>query len=89
MTPRQRKEIARYLEAFDFAGLFTDATVGWDWPEGGESLTVPTKEGYRKLEVVAEKRGVKVLRVPPGEDGSLPTTTERRALEKAVRPLAA
>lgn len=89
MTPQQRKDITRYLEAFDFAGLFTDASVGWDWPEGGESLNVPTKDGYKKLAVVAEKRGVKVLCVPPKEDGSLPATPERRALEKAVRPLAA
>jgi len=89
MTPRQRKEITRYLESFDFSGLFTDASVGWDWPEGGELLNVPTKDGYRKLDIVAEKRGVKVLRVPPDAHGRLPATTERRALEKAVRPLAA
>ena len=89
MTPQQRKEITRYLKAFDFSGLFTDASVGWDWPEGGESLNVPTKDGYRKLDIVAEKRGVKVLRVPPDAHGRLPATAERRALEKAVRPLAA
>ena len=89
MTPQQRQEITRYLESFDFAGLFTDASIGWDWPEGGESLNVPTKEGYQKLAVVAEKRGVKVLCVPPRDDGSLPASSERRALEKAVRPLAA
>lgn len=89
MTPRQRQEITRYLEAFDFSVLFTDATVGWDWAKGGEKLTVPTKAGYLKLDVVAEKRGVKVLHIPPGEDGKLRTSVERRTLEKAIRPLPA
>jgi len=85
----QRREITRYLEAFDFSGLFTDATIGWDWPEGGASLNVPTKDGFLKLEVVAEKRGVKVLKIPPNKDGKIPPSTDRRTLEKAIRLVAA
>ena len=42
MTPVQREEIRRYLAAFDFSGLFTDSTVGWDWPESqGANFVFP------------------------------------------------
>jgi len=41
MTPQQRKEAARYLKAFDFSGLFTDPSIGWDWPDSGSRLKVP------------------------------------------------
>jgi hypothetical protein len=40
MTPQQRKEAARYLKAFDFSCLFTDPSIGWDWPDVGMRLKV-------------------------------------------------
>ena len=61
MTPQQRKEAARYLKAFDFSGLFTDPSIGWNWPSSEKPLSVPSVQGFRELEVIAEKKGVKVL----------------------------
>lgn len=89
MNPHQRREITRHLEAFDFSGLFTGPALGWDWPESGESLRVPHKDGFVSLAVVAEKRGVRILHCPSGEEGQIPDSRERRLIEKAVRPLAA
>jgi hypothetical protein len=89
MNPQQRNEAARYLKAFDFSGLFTDPSIGWDWPESGKRLKVPTGQGFRELQVIAEKKGVKVLLVPPLADGSIMPSDERKKLEVAVTPLAA
>ncbi len=89
MTPQQRKEAARYLKAFDFSGLFADPSIGWDWPSSGKPLKVPSAQGFRELEVIAEKRGVKVLLVPPLANGSIMPSDERKKLEVAVTPLAA
>jgi len=89
MNPQQRREAARYLEAFDFSGLFTDPAIGWDWPDSGDRLRVPHNGAFIDLEVVAEKRGVKVLLVPPGPDGTIPPSDQRKKLEKTVTPLAA
>jgi hypothetical protein len=89
MTPQQRKEAARYLKAFDFSGLFTDPAIGWDWPDSGNRLKVPSIQGFRELEVIAEKKGVKVLLVPPLANGSIMPSDERKKLEAAVTPLAA
>ncbi len=89
MTPQQRQEIARYLEAFDFSGLFSDPSVGWDWPDSGSRLGVPFEGGFLELESVAEKRGVRVLLVPPKIDGTIIPSDARKKLEKAVTPLAA
>jgi hypothetical protein len=89
MTPQQRKEAARYLKAFDFSGLFTDPSIGWDWPDSGNRLQVPSAQGFFELEVIAEKRGVKVLLVPPLANGSIMPSDERKKLEAAVTPLAA
>lgn len=88
MTPQQRKEAARYLKAFDFSGLFTDPSIGWDWPVSGNRLKVPSLQGFRELEVIAEKKGVKILLVPPLADGSMMPSDERKKLEVAVTPLA-
>jgi hypothetical protein len=89
MTPQQRKEIRRYLEAFDFSGLFTDASLGWDWPDSSAPLRVPFDGGFLSLEAVAEKRGVKILHVPPDSAGEILPSDQRKKLEKAVTPLAA
>ncbi len=89
MTPQQRQEITRYLAAFDFSGLFSDPAVGWDWPESGARLRVPFDGGFIELESVAEKRGVRVLRVPPQADGNIMPSDQRKKFEKAVIPLAA
>jgi hypothetical protein len=89
MTPQQRKEVARYLKAFDFSGLFTDPSIGWDWPNSGGRLRVPFQEEFIELEAIAEKRGVKVLLVPPLPDGTVMPSDQRKRLEKAVTPLAA
>ncbi len=45
MNRTTRDRIRRYLEAFDFAGLFTDPDLGWDWPESKGKLRVPSKNG--------------------------------------------
>ena len=50
MTPVQREEIRRYLAAFDFSGLFTDSTVGWDWPESRAKLRVPHAGGFTMMD---------------------------------------
>jgi len=89
MSPQQRKEAARYLKAFDFSGLFADPSIGWDWPESGRPLRVPFNGGFLELEVIAEKRGVKVLHVPPMTERGILASEERKKLEKAVTPLAA
>lgn len=89
MTPEQRQEIARRLEAFDFSGLFTDPSIGWDWPGSGPRLPVPFENGFLELKSVAEKRGVRVLLVPSQTDGSIMPSDARKKLEKAVTPLAA
>jgi hypothetical protein len=89
MNPQQRKEAARYLKAFDFSGLFADPSIGWDWPESGRPLRVPFNGGFLELEVIAEKRGVKVLHVPPMTERGILASEERKKLEKAVTPLAA
>jgi len=89
MTPQQRQEITRYLAAFDFSGLFSDPTIGWDWPDTGDRLRVPFDDGFIELTSIAEKRGVRVLRVPPCADGTMMPSDRRRKFEKAVTPLAA
>lgn len=88
MTPEQRREALRYLEAFDFSGLFTDPAIGWDWPETGRPLRVPIGDQFVSLEPVAEKKGFRILLVPPLADGSIMPSDERKRLEKAVTPLA-
>lgn len=88
INAQQRQEIKRYLAAFDFSGLFTDATVGWDWPEVGQKLRVPFDGSFLSLDTVAEKRGVKILRVPPDPRGEILSSDQRKKLEKAVTPLA-
>ncbi len=89
MTPSQRHDIARHLEAFDFSGLFSDPSIGWDWPDSGNALAVPFQEDFVHLEAVAEKRGVQVFVVPPQSDGSIMPSDQRKRLEKATTPLAA
>jgi hypothetical protein len=89
MTPQQRTEVARYLAAFDFSGLFTDPSVGWDWPDSGKPLRVPFQDGFLQLDAVAGKKGVRVLLVPPLADGRIMPSDQRKKLEKAVTPLAA
>jgi hypothetical protein len=89
MTRTTRDRIRRYLEAFDFAGLFTDPDLGWDWPQSKGKLRVPTKNGFIDTEIIAEKRGVKVLHLAGLADGEIPPSDERKAIEKAVTPLAA
>lgn len=89
MSPEQRQEITRSLAAFDFSGLFTDPALGWDWPEAaGGKLRVPYGSGFLPLEVIAEKRGVKILHCPPDAKGRIPLSEDRRKIEKAVTPLA-
>lgn len=86
MTPLQRRSITRALNAFDFAGLFTD--LGWDWPGSTTPLRVPTTGDFLDLQIIAEKRGVQILLVPPQQDGSIMPSAARKTLEKAVTPLA-
>ncbi|MFZ4596387.1 MAG: Eco57I restriction-modification methylase domain-containing protein, partial [Verrucomicrobiaceae bacterium] len=89
MSPEQRQEISRSLAAFDFSGLFTDPALGWDWPAAtGSKLRVPYGSGFLQLDVVAEKRGVKILHCPPDAKGRVPLSDERRKIDKAVTPLA-
>jgi hypothetical protein len=88
MNRTTRDRIRRYLEAFDFAGLFTDPDLGWDWPESKGKLRVPTKTGFIDTEVIADKRGVKVLHLAGLANGEIPASDERKAIEKAVTPLA-
>ncbi|CAN5895077.1 hypothetical protein BH11VER1_BH11VER1_01940 [soil metagenome] len=88
MTPEQRREIARYLAAFDFSGLFTDSALGWDWPSSNAKLSVPFGADFISLTVVAEKRGVKILQCPPDDKGRIPLSEVRRKIKKAVTPLA-
>ncbi len=89
MTPQQRKDAARYLAAFDFSGLFSDPSIGWDWPDSGMRLRVPFNGDFLELEAIAEKKGVRVLQVPPQQDGGIMPSDQRKKLEKAVTPLAA
>lgn len=88
MNPQQRTEAIRYLAAFDFSGLFTDPSIGWDWPDSGRPLRVPFGDDFLALEPIAEKKGVRILLVPPLPDGSIMPSEERKKLEKAVTPLA-
>ena len=88
MSPQQRKDIARYLAAFDFSGLFSDPSLGWDWPETGKPLSIPFEGDFIQLDPVAEKRGVRVLHVPPQPDGTILPSDARKKLEKATTPLA-
>ena len=88
ITAQQREEIRRYLNAFDFSGLFTDATVGWNWPQVGDKIRVPLDGGFATLNTVAEKCGVKVLHVPADANGQIIASDQRKKLEKAVTPLA-
>jgi hypothetical protein len=88
MNRLTRDRIRRYLEAFDFAGLFTDPELGWDWPESKGKLRIPTKSGFIDAEVIAEKRGVKVLHLAGLAAGSIPPSDDRKQIEKAVTPLA-
>src|SRR5438552_5863823 len=88
MNRLTRDRIRGYLEAFDFPGLFTDPDIGWDWPETKGQLRVPSDGGFINLDVIADKRGVKVLHVPPNSDGAIATSHERKTIEKAVTPLA-
>jgi hypothetical protein len=88
MNRLTRDRIRRYLEAFDFAGLFTDPDLGWDWPESKGKLRVPTKSGFIDTEIIADKRGVKVLHLAGLADGEIPASDERKAIEKAITPLA-
>ena len=89
MTPQQRKEASRHLKDFDFAGLFTNPSIGWNWPDSVKPIKVPILQGFRELEVIAEKKGVKVLLVPPLANGFIMPSDERKKLEIAVTPLAA
>ena len=84
----QRQEISRYLEAFDFSGLFSDPAIGWDWPDSRSHLRIPFEGVFLSLDVVAEKRGVKVIVVPPRSDGSLWPSDARKALDRVVTPMA-
>jgi hypothetical protein len=88
MTPQQRKEAIRHLKAFDFSGLFTDPSIGWDWPDSGRPLRVPFGDDFIALDHVAEKKGVRILHVPPLKNGSIMPSDDRKKLEKAVTPLA-
>ena len=88
MNRPTRDRVRRYLEAFDFPGLFTDPDIGWDWPETRGQLRVPTKGGFINLDVIADKRGVKVLHVPPNSDSAIAASAERKTLDKAITPLA-
>jgi hypothetical protein len=88
ITAQQREEILRYLNAFDFSGLFTDPTVGWNWPQVGNRIRVPLDGGFAALNTVAEKCGVKVLHVPADANGQIIPSDQRKKLEKAVTPLA-
>jgi len=68
MNAQQRNEAARYLKAFDFSGLFTDPSIGWNWPDAGKPLKVPApwrgKDKFHELEAVAEKMGGSRLSCP-------------------------
>lgn len=88
MTPQQRQEIAHHLAAFDFSELFTSSSLGWDWPAGRGRLRVPHGSSFLELDIVAEKRGVKILHCPPDSSGRIPLSEDRRKIEKAVTPLA-
>lgn len=88
MTPEQRRAAIRYLEAFDFSGLFTDPAIGWDWPDSGMPLRVPFGDEFISLSPIAEKKGVRILLVPPLADGSIMPSDSRKKLEKDVTPLA-
>jgi hypothetical protein len=88
MNRTTRDRVRRYLEGFNFAGLFTDPDLGWDWPESKGKLRVPAKSGFIDTEVIADKRGVKVLHLAGLADGEIPASDERKAIEKAVTPLA-
>jgi hypothetical protein len=88
MNRLTRDRIRSYLEAFDFAGLFTDPELGWDWPESKGKLRIPTKSGFIDAEVIAEKRGVKVLHLGGLTAGAIPPSDERKQIDKAVTPLA-
>lgn len=89
MPTDARKEIARYLAAFDFSGLFTSTSLGWDWPSTSSAkLRIPTGSGFIPLDVIAEKRGVKILHCPPDAKGRIPLSADRQKIQKAVAPLA-
>ena len=89
MSPEQRQEISRSLAAFDFSGLFTDPALGWDWPAAtGSKLKIPHGSAFIPMDVVAEKRGVKILHCPPDAKGRIPLSEERKKISKAVTPLA-
>ena len=90
MTPACRHDIAQRLAAFDFSGLFTDSAIGWDWPAASAAkLRIPFNDRQLILETVAEKKGVKILLCPPGPDGRIPLSEDRRRIEKLVTPHAA
>lgn len=88
MTPEQRQGISAHLAAFDFSGLFTSSSLGWDWPAGRGRLRVPHGSAFLELDTVAEKRGVKILHCPPDSNGRIPLSEDRRKIEKAVTPIA-
>ncbi len=49
---------------------------------------MPFGDDFISLEPIAEKKGVRILLVPPLKDGSIMPSDERKKLEKAVTPLA-
>jgi len=80
MNRSKRDRIRRYLEAFDFSGLFTDPELGWDWPESRGRLRVPTKTQFIDMEVIAEKRAQQKSRQAVAKTAAIARDT--RALRK-------
>jgi len=72
--------------------LLTAPSIGWDWPDSGSRLKVPAPglhaDGFIDLDVVTEKKGVRLLLVPAVPGGEIMPSDKRRNLEKAVTPLA-
>lgn len=77
--------VRHYLKNFELEKLFIEE-LGWD--HHSNTLDVPIGRHTYQLQGIAEKRGVRILRCPPDDDGELSDYHTRRKIEKHVTKLA-
>ncbi|PIY48822.1 MAG: SAM-dependent methyltransferase [Armatimonadetes bacterium CG_4_10_14_3_um_filter_59_10] len=76
-----RKAALERLKRFDFPRLFTQE-LGWDRAAGIKSISV--RDQTFALEAVAEKRGVQVFVCPPADNGQIPPSDIRAAVDREI-----
>lgn len=86
MPNLDRMAVRERLASFDFGELFTQE-LGWDYPKGPTRHTLAVGQEAFPVEVVAEKRGVRIFHVGPRQDGNLPDYPLRRAIDAEITKL--